>query len=86
MRYTLYEDPRTRLFALLRVPSKFVEGDTFPDVAAERWFDTREAAIAAVPELLNRTESDGNRQDSPSPAATSSTNNGSQTSPIVRVM
>jgi hypothetical protein len=58
MRYALYEHPRTHRFALLRVPSQFVEGDTPASVAADRWFETREAAVAAVPELLNRVEGD----------------------------
>lgn len=89
MRYALYEDPETRLFAWLRVPSQFVEGDTFSVVAADTWFDTKDSAIAAVPELLNRTESDGARQEPPSPgpaSGTSTTTDGPQTALVVRVM
>ena len=55
MRYTLYEDPQTHKFALLRVPNQFDEG-RLPIPPAEQWFDTREEAVAAVPQLLNREE------------------------------
>ena len=58
MRYTLYEDPLTHKFALLPLPSRFVEGDKLPIVAADRWFGSRVEAIAALPELLNREESE----------------------------
>jgi hypothetical protein len=58
MRYTLYEDPLTHRFALLPLPSRFVEGDKLPLVAVDRWFGSRVEAIAALPELLNREESE----------------------------
>ena len=54
MKYTLYEHPVTRKFALVRLPDKFVEGDRLAILPTERWFDSREEAIAALPELLNR--------------------------------
>ena len=54
MRYTLYEDPVTHKFALVRLPDKFVDDDKLPILPTERWFDSREEAIAALPELLNR--------------------------------
>ena len=54
MRYTLYEHPVTRKFALVPLPDKFVEGDRLAILPTERWFDNREEAIAALPELLNR--------------------------------
>ena len=54
LRYTLYEHPVTRKFALVRLPDKFVEGDRLASLPTERWFDSREEAIAALPELLNR--------------------------------
>jgi hypothetical protein len=54
MRYTLYEDPVTHKFALVALPYTFVDEDTLPILPTERWFDDREAAIAAVPELLDR--------------------------------
>lgn len=56
MRYALYGDETTHKFALLQLPSQFVEGDTLPILATERWFDSREEAVAALPELLNREE------------------------------
>ena len=56
MKHTLYQDPVTRKFALLRLPRKFVEGDTLPTSPASRWFDTREAAVAALSELFNEDE------------------------------
>jgi hypothetical protein len=54
MKYTIYEDPLTHMFALLPLPSKFVEGDKLPIVATDRWFGSRGEAIAALPELLTR--------------------------------
>ena len=49
-------DPVTLTFALLRLPDKFVDGDRLPIVPTDRWFDSREEAVAALPELLNREE------------------------------
>jgi hypothetical protein len=54
MKYTLYEHPVTHKFALVRLPDKFIEDDEVPISATERWFDNREEAIAALPELLNQ--------------------------------
>jgi hypothetical protein len=54
MRYTLYEHPVTHKFALVRLPDRFVDDDKLPILPTERWFDSREKAIAALPELLNR--------------------------------
>jgi hypothetical protein len=54
MRYTLYEHPVTHKFALVRLPDKFVDDDKLPILPTEQWFDNREEAIAALPELLNR--------------------------------
>jgi hypothetical protein len=56
MRYALYGDTTTHKFALLQLPSEFIEGDKLPILATERWFDSREEAVAALPELLNREE------------------------------
>jgi hypothetical protein len=56
MKYTIYEDPLTHKFALLPLPSQFVEGDKLPIVATDRWFGSRVEAIAALPELLTREE------------------------------
>ena len=56
MRYTLYEDPVTRRFALLALPYHFIEGDKLPITDVVQWFGSREEAIAALPGLLNREE------------------------------
>jgi hypothetical protein len=56
MRHTIYEDPVTHRFALLRLPERFVEGDKLPVTGAERWFETRDEAVAALPDLLNLEE------------------------------
>jgi len=56
MKYTIYEDPRTHKFALVALPNRFVDGDKLPVVATDRWFGSREEAIAALPELLNGEE------------------------------
>ncbi len=52
----MYEDPVTRRFALVRLPDKFIDGDKLPILPTERWFDNREQAVAALPELLNLEE------------------------------
>ena len=58
MKYTIYEDPRTHTFALLALPHRFVEGDALPITDADRWFGSRQEAIAALPDLLDREEPD----------------------------
>ena len=58
MKYTIYEDPLTHKFALVRLPKQFVDGDNLPVPATDQWFDSREAAVAALPELLDREESE----------------------------
>jgi hypothetical protein len=52
------EDPLTHTFALLALPTRFVEGDTFPITDVDSRFGSREEAIAALPDLLNRDERD----------------------------
>lgn len=56
MKYTLYEDPLTHKFALLALPHGFVDGDRVLISEVDRWFGSREEAVAALPELLNRDE------------------------------
>jgi hypothetical protein len=56
LRYTILEDPMTRKFVLLRLPAKFVAGDKLPILPTDRRFDSHEAAVAALPELLNIEE------------------------------
>jgi hypothetical protein len=53
VKHTLYEDPVTHQFALIRLPEKFIEGDTLPIPPTDRWFASREEAIASLFELLN---------------------------------
>ena len=55
MKHVIYEDPISRKFALVRLPDKFVEGDKIP-ICRDRWFETREEALAALPELLDRDD------------------------------
>ena len=56
MRHALYEDPVTHKFALIRLPAKFTDGDSVPILPTDRWFSTKEEAVAALPELLNQDE------------------------------
>jgi len=56
MKYTIYEDPVTLKFVLLRLPDNFVDGDRLPILPTDRQFDSREEAVAELPELLNREE------------------------------
>jgi hypothetical protein len=56
VRHSLYEDPVTHQFALIRLPEKFIEGDTLDIPPTNRWFATREEAIASLSELLNLEE------------------------------
>jgi len=56
MKYTIDEDPVALKFALLRLPDKFIDGDRLPILPTDRWFDSREEAVAALPELFNREE------------------------------
>jgi len=49
MKYTIYEDPVALKFALLRLPDKFIDGDRLPILPTDRWFDSREEAVAALP-------------------------------------
>ncbi|MBI3263843.1 MAG: hypothetical protein HYZ58_11930 [Acidobacteria bacterium] len=56
MKHTIYEDPVTHKYALLRLPDKFMDGDRLPIVPIDRWFDSREDAVAALPELFNQEE------------------------------
>lgn len=56
MSYTIYEDPITRKFAIIRLPARFADGDKLPIPSTARWFTTREEAVAALPDLLNEDE------------------------------
>jgi hypothetical protein len=54
--YALRRSPITHQFALIRLPATFAEGDAIPILPTDRWFSTREEAVAALPELLNQDE------------------------------
>ena len=56
MKHVIYEDPISRKFALVRLPDRFVDGDKLPILPTDRWFGTREEALATLPELLDRDE------------------------------
>jgi hypothetical protein len=56
MKYTIYEDPITHKYGLVRLPDKFVDGDRFPILPPDRWFDSPEEAVAGLSELFNREE------------------------------
>ncbi len=53
MKYTIYENPVTHKFAIVPLPDKFMDGDKLFIRPTERWFASREEAVAALPELLN---------------------------------
>jgi hypothetical protein len=56
MTYTIYEDPTTHRWAHLPLPGGFRDGDQLPAVVGDRWFESHDAAIAALAELLTRDE------------------------------
>ena len=56
MKHALYEDPITHQFALIRLPVQFADGDKVPTLPTDRWFSTREEAVAALPDLLNQDD------------------------------
>ena len=58
MKYTIYEDPHTHKFALIELPPRFLEGDDLPLAEVNHWFGSRDEAIAALPDLLDREEPD----------------------------
>lgn len=56
MKYTIYEDPHTHRFAVVKLPAKFVEGDAIPVPPSVRWFQTRDEVVATLSELFNEEE------------------------------
>jgi len=64
MKHTLYEDPLTHRFAVLRLPPRFFAGDKVPVPSTARWFRTREEALATLSELFDEDE-DGRAEDRP---------------------
>ena len=62
MKHTLYEDPITHKFAVIRLPSRYIDGDKLHVPLATRWFTTREEALATLSELFDDDE-DGHEED-----------------------
>ena len=56
MRHTLYEDPITRKFAVIRLPSRYVEGDKLPIPPTACWFGTRDEALVTLSQLFDENE------------------------------
>jgi hypothetical protein len=56
MKYAIYEDPITHRFAHLPLPSRFEDGDDLPAVVTDRWFESHDAALAGLVELLDRDD------------------------------
>ena len=56
MRYTIYEDPLTVQVRVSPVAEPIPRRTSRPLVTTDRWFDSREKAVAALPELLNRED------------------------------
>jgi hypothetical protein len=52
MRHTIFEHPITHRFALVKVPARFIEGDTLPIPPNVEWLTTRADALAALPGLF----------------------------------
>jgi len=57
MKHTLYEDPITHKFALIRLPEKHVDGEKVPIPQTARWFGTRDEALATIAGLLDLDDS-----------------------------
>ena len=56
MKYALCEDPRTHRFAIVPLVSRSGDDEAAPIPATARWFNSREEAIAALPDLLSGDE------------------------------
>jgi hypothetical protein len=56
VKHTIYEDRITHKFAVIRLPARFVEGDTVPVPPSTRWFETREQALASLSDLFDQDE------------------------------
>jgi hypothetical protein len=56
MKYTLYEDPITHRFAIVRLPDEFGEGDRLPISPNARWFDSHTQAVASLSQLFDEDD------------------------------
>ena len=58
VRHTLYEDPVTHKFALIRLPPMYIEGEKVPIPSTARWFGSREEAVATISDFFEQDEDD----------------------------
>ena len=58
MRYLIYEDAVTHKFAFFPLPPRFVEGEELPSSSPIGGSILMQEAIAALPELFNRDDSE----------------------------
>jgi hypothetical protein len=56
MKHTIFEDPITHKFALVKVPVHFIEGDQLPIPPNAQWLTTRDDAVAALAGLFEVDE------------------------------
>jgi hypothetical protein len=56
VRHTIYEDPVTHKFALVRVPANFIDGDKLEIPGTALWLTSREDAVAALRSLFDVDE------------------------------
>jgi hypothetical protein len=56
VKHTIYKDPKSGKFAWVVVPPRFIKGDKLRIPQDVRWFDSREQAVAAAPDLLSLDE------------------------------
>ena len=56
VRHTIYEDPVTHKFALVRVPANFIDGDKLEIPATAHWLTSREDAVGALRSLFDVDE------------------------------
>jgi hypothetical protein len=60
LKHTIHQHPVTHKFALVRLPPRFVEGDSLPIPPLTRWFGTRDEVIATLPQLFDESEEELN--------------------------
>jgi hypothetical protein len=68
MKYTIYEDPITHRFAHLPLPVRFLDGDRLPPMVIDRWFESHQAAVAALSDLLACDEGESAPAEAPDAA------------------
>ncbi len=53
MKHALFEHPVTRQFTMVRLPPRFIDGDSVVPPPGARWFGTREEALATLSSLFD---------------------------------